>query len=241
MFERTAALWRRLTGRGQQAQQTRGQPDQERRVWVRHPSSVEILFGPAGCPEEKLQSARIRDISRGGVKLLVPCAYQPGDLLTLALPSGAGRPALSVLACVIHCQKQDEGEYALGCSFSQELSEEDLAALGAQKLRPTAPDDRRNWTRFACNITATCRSVAQGQATAWTARVINISANGMGLLIDRDVPTGTLVSADLHGQQWTSFTILACVVHATVQPDGRHVLGCSFIRELTETDLKALV
>jgi hypothetical protein len=242
MFEQTVSLWRRLTGRGQQAPKSAGGlPDDERRVWVRHPSNVETLFAPAGTPEEEFQSARIRDVSQGGVNLLVPCAYEPGELLTVSLPSSEGHAPLTVLACVVHCHKLAEGEYALGCNFSQELSEEDLRAFGAHKVRPSAPDDGRNWTRFACNVTAVCQTASAEPSAPWTARLSNISANGMGLLVDHDIPTGTLLSAELRGQQRGSLTILACVVHATVQPDGQRVVGCNFIRELTEADLKALI
>jgi len=242
MFERTVSLWRRLTGSGQQAQQAGGsQLDDERRVWVRHPSNVETLFAPAGSPDGEFQAARLRDISLGGVNLLVPCGYEPGELLTLSLPASESRSPLTVLACVVHSQKLAEGEYSLGCNFSQELSEDDLHAFGAQKLRPSAPEDGRNWTRFPCNVTAVCQAAAEEKAATWAARLTNISANGMGLLIDRDIPPGTLLSAELRGQQQGSLTILACVVHATVQSDGQRVVGCNFIRELSEADLRALV
>ena len=35
-------------------------------------------------------------------------------------------------------------------------------------------------------------------------------------------------------------TILACVVHVTVRSEREHILGCNFIRELSEEDLAAL-
>jgi hypothetical protein len=35
-------------------------------------------------------------------------------------------------------------------------------------------------------------------------------------------------------------TILACVVHTQASPEGQ-ILGCSFIRELSDKDIKALL
>ena len=72
--------------------------------------------------------------------------------------------------------------------------------------------------------------------------MLNISANGMALQLDRDLPTSTLLSADLTGGNGSwALTILACVVHVTVQPDGQRITGCNFIRELSESDLKKLL
>jgi len=36
-------------------------------------------------------------------------------------------------------------------------------------------------------------------------------------------------------------TMLACVVHVTTQTSGPWALGCNFIRQLTEEELKSLI
>ena len=72
-------------------------------------------------------------------------------------------------------------------------------------------------------------------------RVRDISASGMALIVDNEIPTGTLLNAELHGASGRTFTILACVVHVTTAPEGGHVLGCNFIRVLNETDLQTLM
>src|SRR5262249_57524342 len=75
----------------------------------------------------------------------------------------------------------------------------------------------------------------------WGAGVVNISANGIGLLLDRPVENGTLLSLALRSPTThSSHTILACVVHVTSRP-GEWTVGCNFIRELSEADLKALL
>ena len=55
------------------------------------------------------------------------------------------------------------------------------------------------------------------------------------------IPTGTLLNAELHGPSGQTFTILACVVHVSAAAEGGHLLGCNFIRELSETDLRSLM
>jgi hypothetical protein len=75
----------------------------------------------------------------------------------------------------------------------------------------------------------------------WSAEVLDISPNGMGLLVNRPVEVGTLLNIDLEGGTGRGITtILACVVHVTPR-DGQYSLGCNFIRELSEEELKVLV
>jgi hypothetical protein len=76
--------------------------------------------------------------------------------------------------------------------------------------------------------------------TPWC--VLNLSASGVGLLVDRFVDAGTLLNIDLTGRDGhTTRTILACVVHVSQQAPQEWALGCNFIRELTDEDLQALI
>jgi hypothetical protein len=72
------------------------------------------------------------------------------------------------------------------------------------------------------------------------AKVLNISASGIGLLVGAATRTGTLLSLELLGPGGQASKVLACVVHAAPH-DDQWALGCNFIRELTEQELKALV
>jgi hypothetical protein len=239
MFEHTAALWRRLMGRCKPAQP---QPvvEDDRRVWVRYSTDLETnCITPSQNDAAALFAARIRDISCGGARLLVNRVFDPGSMLTIHLPASNGRSSLSVLACVVHCIPSGDGNWFIGCSFSAELSDEGLRAFGALKARPTPPDTR-NWTRFPVDITATYQFVTDLDATDHPARVRDISASGIAFATETEIPTGTLLNAVLHGGKGQTFTILACVVHVSSNPDGGFVAGCNFIRELTEQDLRSL-
>jgi hypothetical protein len=238
MFEKTPALWRRLLGRPDpSAMKT---VEDERRVWVRFPADVATRVVTASRDDEPGLAALIRDISRGGAKLAVGREFEPGSMLTVVLPSANGKSSLSVLACVVHCDAAGANTWHVGCSFSAELDDDDLSWFGAVKARPLGPDGR-NWTRFPCDVTARVQRLSDDDPRHYPARVRDISASGVAFVVDSDIPTGTLLNAELHGASERTFTILACVVHVTAAPEGGHILGCNFIRELSESDLQSLM
>jgi PilZ domain len=242
MFKRTVSFLRRLVGGKEDPSAEQSPPESEdRRVRVRYPSNVEVNFEPLNGSAGPRLSARVRNISLSGVNLLVNRPFQPGDLLSIELPAAEGRANSTVLACVVHASAQD-GEWAVGCTFSHELSDEDLQPFGAKRERPSTPDDARSWVRFPVNVTAVCQEAMAPNQPPWPVQVLNISSSGIGMLVSRTVEPGTLLSLELHrNTEQAGHTILACVVHVTPQTDGRLALGCNFIRELTDEELKSLL
>jgi hypothetical protein len=129
----------------------------------------------------------------------------------------------------------------LGCTFARELSEDDLEAFGARRERH-GPADQRTWVRFATDVKASYQLIAGEGAAPKPAKVVNLSASGVGLLVAEAVENGALLSVELHaGQGDFTRTMLSCVVHVTARPAGEWALGCNFIRSLSEEDLKALL
>ena len=241
MFDRAAALWNRLTQKPIWASSGAGQTaEEDRRVRVRHNVNMETKVTPAAGAAEPSLRASILDVSSDGVKLVVGRAFEQGDLLTMELPSPVGEPSVSVLACVVHVQAEGDAEWVLGCRFSAELNDADLAAFGAVRTKP-AESDGRNWSRFPCEIKAVYQIIPDEEDVRREAKVLNISAGGVAMLVEHDVNAGALLSAELHapGGQ-TVVTILACVVHVIVHSEHERVLGCNFIQALSENDLKAL-
>jgi c-di-GMP-binding flagellar brake protein YcgR len=239
MFAQTVSLWRKLVGNPGLDPAVPADPkeDVDRRVWVRYPTDLETTLQHAAGDNPQL-AARVRDISRGGVNLQVNRAFQPGELLTVELPGE--RESLAILACIVRVTLLNEGEWELGCVFARELSEEDLNGYGARRQKPAA-DDQRLWERFPCQVKAMCHLVGAGESPPLSAQVLNLSATGIGLLVQQAVGTGNLLSVELvplSGKP--SRTMLACVVHATHQTEGTWALGCNFIRELSEQDLRNL-
>jgi c-di-GMP-binding flagellar brake protein YcgR len=234
MFERTVSMLKRLV--------SSGPPEEERRVRVRYPANLETTFEPVNGTEVKRLSGRVRNISASGINLVVPHHFEPGSMLSIDLPGAKGQSSYSVLACVVHTTATAEGEWTLGCTFSRDVGDDVLRQFGALRQKPATPDDNRTWTRFPCTVKALCQTVADPQQEPWPVQVLNISPTGIGLLVARAIDTGTLLSLELQGHtEAAAHTMLACVVHVTVQPDGQWALGCNFIRELTEEELQALL
>jgi hypothetical protein len=236
-------FWQRVKGWGQRAahQQGASDADADRRVWVRYPADLETTLRPEGSPEAGPLAARVRNISRGGINLVVRRPFETGDLVTVELPSTEADTRYTVLACVVHVRALADGAWALGCTFSGELSADDLAVFGAQRTRP-APSDQRTWDRYPCTVTASYELLLAPERGRQAAQVLNISATGVGLRVHQAVEAGTLLSVDLYGAGGGHApTLLACVVHVSARPGGEWALGCNFIRELSEPELAALV
>jgi hypothetical protein len=243
MFERTVSFWKRLLGRhapGGSAVAVR-QAQDERRVWLRYPADLETTVLPAGGGDAVRLTARLRNVSLGGVSLSVDRSFAPGDLLSVELPGATEQSRCTVLACVVHANPGADGDWILGCTFSRELGEEDLAAFGARRERHQ-PSDQRTWVRFPCAVQASYQAVAGEDTAPRSAQVVNVSASGVGLLVGEPVENGTLLSVELraaHGE--FTHTMLACVVHVTARAAAEWDLGCNFIRSLSEEDFKALL
>jgi hypothetical protein len=234
MFKRTVSMLKRLV--------SPRRPEEERRVRLRYPANLATTLVPINGADAVRLSGRVRNISGTGLNLVVGRRFEPGSLLSLELPGAEGQPSHSVLACVVHATQVAEGEWALGCTFSRDVGDDVLRQLGGMRQKPVTVDDSRAWMRFPCDVKARCQVVAHPQAEPWPVQVLNLSPTGIGLLVSRAINTGTLLSLELQGHaDGTAHTMLACVVHVTVQPDGQWALGCNFIRELSEAELQALV
>jgi c-di-GMP-binding flagellar brake protein YcgR len=239
MFERTRSFWRRLLARATPGQGPLGM--EERRVWIRYRADLQTSYKPASAPETTRLSTHVRNISLGGINLVGSRPFQPGELLTVELPGSTEQSRYDVLACVVHCTEERPGECSLGCNFSRELTDDDLASFGAKREK-SEPPDQRQWRRFAARVTAIYQPVAQDNKDRLTAQVLDISPSGLRLLVEREMENGTLLSVELHNGAGTRGpTMLACIVHVNCLGDKGWVLGCNFIRSLNEQDLEALV
>ena len=225
MFEGTASWWRRLTKRQPDAASSEtATTDDERRVWVRYPCDRPTQYVP---DDEPPQSARILDISRGGAKIVVGQDHEAGSLLSLELPGPDGKAVCAALACVVHTRQAGAEEWVLGCNFSKELEEEHLHAFTGDDA--AAPHEQRNWPRFAANLTASIQLTNSCDLTHWPAKVLNLSAGGLALVVERDIRNGTLLAVDLCAANGhTLDTILVCVVHITTGAGRRTAVGMQF-------------
>jgi|SRR5947209_758411 len=78
---------------------------------------------------------------------------------------------------------------------------------------------------------------------AWLpARVRDISADGIGLVLRLGIGQGTFLEVEFQGApQGPPRRLMARVVHATVQSHSRWFLGCTLVKTLGEADLRQLL
>jgi hypothetical protein len=105
--------------------------------------------------------------------------------------------------------------------------------------RKNARRERRTAGRHPCTLETSCLQATDGQ-NSWDARVVDISATGVGLLLGRRFEPGTLLSFRLEGPEGgQSFNAFARVVHASRQAAGGWLLGCALVGELDAAQLRA--
>jgi head-tail adaptor len=238
MFAKTLTLWNRLTGTSPAASTASVVDD--RRLWVRYATDLQgnVQLATDGQSEKFL--ANVRDLSLGGANVRIDRPIEAGQMLTLELPADENE-IRTVLACVVRVIPEANGVWSLGCVFSRELSRSDLVRCGTPKVE-SADDNKRVWVRFACTLKANCRRASDPASEACPVDVLNISATGIGLSVRTVLELGTLLSVDLLDKNGRpACAILACVVHSTLRASGDYSLGCNFIRELTEEELKSLL
>jgi hypothetical protein len=234
MLTRTFSTWARLLGLGHPAV-----VEEERRQWGRIPCDVETTCRPASGPSTGLLRARVVNVSRGGICLILGRRFDPDTLLGVALPGDESRS--EVLACVVRCESAEGDSWELGCRFVATLSDQDLHLFGARHRRRLAPE-QRVWERYPCQAAASYQIIrTPAPSASRPAGVLNISASGIALEVAEALDVGVLLSLELSRDGAVVLTTLASVVRTASAADGDRVAGCHFIRELDDEQLQALL
>ena len=105
------------------------------------------------------------------------------------------------------------------------------------------PEDRRSLERYLCRRQTKVRVLAKPGLNSFSAIVRDISMLGIGLLVDEPCEPGTLLALQLRSRHARFSGILtATVKHATAQPNGAWLLGCSLAaRSLTDDEVLGLL
>jgi hypothetical protein len=86
-----------------------------------------------------------------------------------------------------------------------------------------------------------CHLLMATDGCRW-ARVHNLSASGVGLLVSQHLEPGTLLMLELRNtRQRLTLVLVARVIHSTPQPDGSWLGGCVFAEKIDGADLQALM
>jgi hypothetical protein len=105
--------------------------------------------------------------------------------------------------------------------------------------------ERRAWVRYGTDLEALCRGPGRRKAVGWPARVRDISAGGVGLLLRHRFRPGSYLAVELHSPSGGCLRVLGVrVVHTTpTSVDGEPcwVTGCLLTDQLTDDEVQALL
>jgi hypothetical protein len=213
----------------------------ERRTAVRYPSDLQTTCQPIMARDGSGWSAQVRNISTGGLGLVLARRFERGTLLVMDLDSTTQTASRTLIARVVHSTPLDDGNWLLGCAFANELEDEDLQPFCARRERPAAPDCRA-WVRFACDLDTSCQPAQSAEGEPWAVKVVNIAPGGVGLLTPVAVQTGVVLQLELPGSaDRPGRSLPVRVIQSTKQAEEDWLVGCAFVGELTEEDLQALL
>lgn len=102
----------------------------DRRTWIRYPSSPETPFFSLAEQEEIIfRRAKVRDISKGGIGLVLNSEVKPGTLVDIVLPEIPEAASRSIQARITYSAPLSSRQWVIGCAFMQQLSDEELKVL----------------------------------------------------------------------------------------------------------------
>ena len=104
-----------------------------------------------------------------------------------------------------------------------------------------ALSERRTLRRLPSRLRTPCRLTRVTAEGSWLATVRNVSGKGIGLIANRPVNPGMLLTVELPTKGAQAEPRLMRVTNSKPQPDPHYwQVGCEFIRELDRQELDAL-
>jgi len=106
----------------------------ERRASIRYSCSEDSFSStnpcrPIASPQKESWSASVRDLSTGGIGLIVNRRFEMGTLLTVDLYDATQTSSRSLLVRVVRVSQEPNNSWMLGCAFTSRMSESELLGL----------------------------------------------------------------------------------------------------------------
>lgn len=106
--------------------------------------------------------------------------------------------------------------------------------------RKSIPQTRRAAVRYRCDQLPSRRIFVLESYQTVRGHILDLSEGGVGLLLPRPIPQGTLLFIDLMGMDIAT-EHLARVAHATPREDGQWLVGCQFEHPLDAGELSLIL
>jgi hypothetical protein len=100
----------------------------ERRRSARHPYPLDNPVLVKAADGEPIEG-QVRDVSLGGIGLVLRRRYEPGTLLNVEITNRSGLFSCTLVVRVVHISKGGDGTFLVGGAFVLTLRCEDLRAL----------------------------------------------------------------------------------------------------------------
>ena len=100
-------------------------PGHERRAWVRLSSERDVSCRPIAGLAEASWLGTVRDISQGGVALILKRRFEPGTGLFVEVATNAGE-LRCLPARVVRITRERDGCWITGCAFASLLTPDEL-------------------------------------------------------------------------------------------------------------------
>jgi PilZ domain-containing protein len=88
---------------------------------------LRITCYPVGGGLTERRNARVRNVSKTGIGLVLDRHWQPGTALVLELPLAEG--IRLTRGRVVHAASRPGGCFLVGCMFDQQLADDEVQAL----------------------------------------------------------------------------------------------------------------
>jgi len=133
-FEKTPVIWFPVEMLKARIAERQGDPARppgdERRGFFRYPCDLEAISVPVtlrkgDCPCQ----GRVRDISAGGLGVVLAYRYQPGTFLSIELQNRSKTLSRTFVARVVHASALRFGGWQIGCTFNNKLTEDEIREL----------------------------------------------------------------------------------------------------------------
>jgi hypothetical protein len=108
------------------AEQQKKESTRERRAWVHISTSHEVSCRPTPSLSGTASLGILRDISPGGMGLLLSRFFAPGSLLIVELSDEAKRRPHCFPVQVVHSAPEGKRHWSMGCAFIYPPSNEEL-------------------------------------------------------------------------------------------------------------------
>jgi hypothetical protein len=106
----------------------------DRRASVRYPCDPDSFSADNSCrpvtaPKKESWSAVVRDVSTGGIGIVINRRFEPGTLLTVDLEDAERTARRSLLVRVMRITQENSSAWMHGCAFTHKMSESELLDL----------------------------------------------------------------------------------------------------------------